>query len=227
MKAVIFDCDGTLVDSEESHYLAWASVFQERGHSLEKQFYIDHLCGHGELKVARTASLLYGWTDLEGLIRRKDSYYEQRHGIEPIEATVAFFHRLHREKEKRGLKFAVASGARRVDILACLGYIGINAYFDAILSGKDDVSHYVDPEGTNKPKPYVYLEAAKRLGLDPKECVAIEDSCVGIAAAVSAGCFTIAVPNPYTRFHDLSEAHLQIDSFADMGVDDFFGKIEL
>ncbi len=225
MKAVIFDCDGTLVDSEEAHYLAWAAVFQELGHPLEKQFYIDHLCGHGEVKVAQTASLLYGVTDLEDLIRRKDRYYEERHGIAPIEATVAFFHRLRREKETRGLKLAVASGARRVDILSCLKHIGIDTHFDAILSGKDDVSHYLDPEGTNKPKPYVYLEAAKRLGVEPEECVAIEDSRVGIAAAVSAGCFTVAVPNPYTRFHDLSEAHLQIDSFADMSVDDFFARI--
>lgn len=227
MKAIIFDCDGTLVDSEEAHYLAWREVFQKFGYPLEKQFYIDHLCGFGDLKVAEAASELYGLKDLEELVELKDRCYEkiQEAGIRPILGTVAFFSRLYEEREKRGVKLAVASGARKADILSNLKSIGIDSHFDAILSGKDDVLEYFDPEGTNKPKPYVYLKAAKVLGVKPQECVAIEDSQVGIASAVSAGCFTVAVPNPFTQFHDLSLAHVQIESFEGLSVDEFFAKL--
>ncbi len=139
--------------------------------------------------------------------------------------TVAFALRLFQEKKKRGLKFGVASGARKKEILLHLKAIGINTFFDVILSGKDDLSEYRDSEGTNKPKPYVYLKTAKMLGLIPEECIAIEDSGIGIKAAVSAGCFTIAVPNAFTKAHDLSRAHLQIDSFAGISVDAFFSMI--
>ncbi len=226
MKAVLFDCDGTLIDSEEVHYLAWKAAFQEMGRTLEKQYYIDHFCGLGDVRVAEIARELFGVSDLDGLVCRKDSFYEeyQQVRVEPIAETVEFFLRLHKEKERLGIKLAVVSGARKADILSNLEHIGIDSHFDAILSGKDDVSEYFDLEGTNKPKPYVYLKAAKVLSIEPNECIAIEDSRVGIAAAVGAGCFTIAVPNAFTRDHDLSLAHLRIDSFAKMSVDDFFAR---
>ena len=79
---------------------------------------------------------------------------------------------------------------------------------------------YSDPEGVNKPKPYIYLHAAKLLGVSPEGCVVIEDSPPGIAAGVSAGCFTIAVPNDCSRHQDLSEAHLCLESFSNMNYAD-------
>lgn len=227
MRGIIFDCDGTLVDSEETHYLAWRNVLQELGHLLEEQFYIDHFCGVGDIEAAERVGALLGWNDLDELIRRKNNAFDvyRRAGIRPIPETVAFALRLFKEKEKRGLKFGLASGARKEEILHHLTGIGINSFFDVILSGKDDLSEYRDPEGTNKPKPYVYLKTAKMLGFVPEECIAIEDSRIGIKAAVSAGCFTIAVPNAFTKHHDLSQAHLQIDSFAGISVDEFFAMI--
>jgi len=76
-------------------------------------------------------------------------------------------------------------------------------------------------KGVNKPKPYIYLHAMKKLGVSSQNTVVIEDSASGAAASVSAGCFTIAVPNDYTQQHDLSHAQMKIQSFADLSVDDF------
>lgn len=227
MKAVIFDCDGTLVDSEELHYLAWRAVLQEKGYFLEKHFYIEYFCGVGDLQVAELVGELFGFSSSDELISRKNKYYEeyQKAGIAPIKETVAFATRLFEQKEKYGVKLAVASGARKEEILFNLKGLGIDHYFEAMLSGKDDLSEVQDPEGTNKPKPYVYLKTARLLGVKPQDCIAIEDSRVGISSAVSAGCFTVAVPNHFTREHDLSLADLQIASFAGVSVDAFFAMI--
>src|SRR5262249_53665661 len=119
-------------------------------------------------------------------------------------------------------KLAVASGARKEEILQNLKSLNIEHYFDVILSGRDDLSEYQDLEGTNKPKPYVYLKVAQELGFKPEECVAIEDSRTGVTSAVKPGCFTIAVPNDYTQQHDLSHAHMKIKSFEGLSINDFF-----
>lgn len=88
------------------------------------------------------------------------------------------------------------------------------------------MAEYKDPEGTNKPKPYVYLKAAKMLGIEPRQCIAIEDSRSGISAAVAAGCITVAVPNDFTKRQDLSHAHFKIESFAGLNFNGFLQQIK-
>lgn len=224
IKAIIFDCDGTLVNSEREHYLAWQGALQEKGHYLTKEFYINHFSGQGDFEISKMTVDILGENLAEELLSHKHKLFDEysANGISPIEATVAFAKRLFEQKEKLGLKLAVASGARREEIIRHLKHLNIEHYFDVILSGKDDVAEYKDPEGTNKPKPYVYLKTAKMLGMKPEECAAIEDSHVGVTSAVAANCFTIAIPNPYTHQHDISQAHMKIDSFADLTVDEFF-----
>lgn len=104
----------------------------------------------------------------------------------------------------------------------------IEKYFDLVLSGHDDLDEYKhkDPEGVNKPKPYIYLHAAKLLGVKPYECVVIEDSQSGVVAAENAGCIAVAVPNSFTKNQDLSHAHLKIESFANISVSDFFHMVQ-
>ena len=227
IKAIIFDCDGTLVDSEEAHYLSWRHALAKHGYELKAESYTSHFVGRGEA-VLKIANDLVGYDCCEEVLKDKREFFHksQQEGLPPIAATLGFLHLLVKEKEKHGLKLAVASGARKEEILHHLRGLGIEDLFDAVLSGQDDVLEYRDPEGTNKPKPYVYLKAAKMLGVAPEECIAIEDSRSGVSAAVKAGCITIAVPNRYTRGEDLSHAHFKLDSFAGLTVDDLFEKIE-
>jgi beta-phosphoglucomutase-like phosphatase (HAD superfamily) len=100
-----------------------------------------------------------------------------------------------------------------------------NFHFDLILSGHDDLKDYFDSEGTNKPKPYIYLHTAKLLGIAPSQCVVIEDSSSGVSAAVDAGCFTIAIPNAFTKQQDLSRVHLRIQSLDKMDIENFLQMV--
>jgi beta-phosphoglucomutase-like phosphatase (HAD superfamily) len=226
IKAIIFDCDGTLVDSEHSHYLAWQYAFQQQGFELDRELYSTFV-GKGHLTVLKMAIAFIGFDCTEELSNDKNMYFHklQMEGIPPIKSTVDFLHLLFQEKKKYGLKLAVASGAKKEEILRNLRNLGIEDYFDVVLSGYDDLGEYQDPEGTNKPKPYVYLKTAKILNLAPEECVAIEDSRTGVSSAVTAGCITIAIPNSYTQQQDLSHADMQIESLASFSVEDFFNLI--
>lgn len=226
IKAVIFDCDGTLVDSEQAHFLAWRYAFQNQGYELTEQEYMTFV-GKGHLIVLQMAIDMIGFDCSKELSKDKEEYFGklQLTGIPPISSTVEFLHLLAKEKNKYGIKLAVASGARKKEILHHLKNLEIESYFDVVLSGYDDLAEYEDSEGTNKPKPYIYLKTAKMLGFSPVQCVAIEDSHPGVSSAVSAGCITIAIPNHYTQNHDLSHASLKIDSFANLSINDFFDKI--
>jgi beta-phosphoglucomutase len=230
IKAVIFDCDGTLVDSERVHFHAWQSVFQAKGHLLEQDYYIQRYAGIGDVRIAELATAILGTPCSDDLLNCKNAFFEERiqAGISPIKPTVEFAKQLFAQKEQCGLKMAVASGAKKREILRNLDSLGIRHFFDVILSGHDDLGSYQDPEGTHKPKPYVYVETARKLGIRPEECIAIEDSKTGISSAVGAECFTIAIPNPYTEQQDLSQAHRKIASLAGFSIQDFLiGRTDL
>jgi beta-phosphoglucomutase len=227
IKAILFDCDGTIVDSEYAHFLAWKYALQQQNGDLVLKQYYDHVGKSAETNARLFAGQLQK-DCAEQILRDKLTYYHalQQKGIPPIRATVAFLHRLAEEKERLGLKLGVASAVAKEEIMVHLHHLSIANFFDLILSGCEDLHEYNDPEGVNKPKPYIYLQAAKMLGLQPSECAVIEDSRMGVEAGASAGCVTIAVPNAYSRTQDLSRAHFRIESFADISPQQFFQLID-
>lgn len=214
IKAVIFDCDGTLVDSESTHYLGWQHALQKQGSDLTPDEYCFFV-GKSAQTIAVLLAQRIGTDCSVELLRDKQAFCRtlQDAGLPPIEATVDFVRRLADEKSKSGLKLGVASAGKKEGILMHLRHLEIDRLFDAVISGVDDLDDYFDPEGTNKPKPYIYLHIAKALGVSPSECIVIEDSRSGVSAGVDAGCFTVAVPNLFTRQQDLSRAHVKIESF--------------
>ncbi|MBS0629276.1 MAG: HAD family phosphatase [Verrucomicrobia bacterium] len=225
-KAIIFDCDGTLVDSEYAHYLSWQYALQNQGSDLSEEEYAFYV-GKGVEANARLMAEKIGSKAVQTILHDKMvRYFQIKHtGLPPISSTIEFIHRLALEKKSLGLKFGLASAAPKEEILSHLSHLGIGKFFDIVLSGIDDLHSYSDPEGVNKPKPYIYLHAAKELGVSPQQCVVIEDSATGVTAGVKAGCITIAVPNRSTRYQDLSHAHLRIESFGNIGVKEFFELI--
>ncbi|HEX2578911.1 MAG TPA: HAD family phosphatase [Rhabdochlamydiaceae bacterium] len=222
IKAVIFDCDGTLVDSEHAHCSSWQSALQKFGGELSLEEYYGYI-GKPAAAIAEILAKKIGTDCAQEILKGKRVHYSAliRKGHPPIQHTIDFLHRLAKEKDRLGLKLGLASAGSKEVILMNLRTHNIEHLFDIILSGQDDLSDYVDAEGVNKPKPYIYLHAAKLLHLAPKECVAIEDSQSGVTAGKSAGCVTVAVPNEYTRYQDLSHAHLVIESFSSLSVQQF------
>lgn len=226
VKAILFDCDGTLVDSEYAHYLGWKHALNHLGGDLTLEEYPQY-AGKSGGKIAESLAGKLGTDSADLILEMKRAYYLNLcdAGLPPIEHTINFLKALVLEKESLGIKIGVCSAARKEEILSHLRHLEIDQLFDVILSGQEDLDEYSDPEGVNKPKPYIYLHAAKLLGVSPQEAVVIEDSGPGALAGVSAGCFTIAVPNAYTKHHDFSRTHWQLDSFSGMSVGDFFNRI--
>ena len=228
IKAIIFDCDGTLVDSENAHYMAWKMALSQRGHEITLEDHLSHV-GTPERLIAEFYTQKLRLDDSEQLIEDKHHNYREfiRQGIPPIEATLEFVHLLATQKQTLGLKLGVASGAPKANILAHLRHLGIEDYFELVLSGIDDLEEYHDPEGANKPKPYIYQKMAHLLGLAPEQCVAIEDSRPGLTAAVNAGYLTVAIPHAFSKHQDFSSATIRIESLQGFSYEHFLEKIQV
>lgn len=223
IKAIIFDCDGTLIDNEGSHFYAWQKVVLNRNHFFSLE---DHLLcmGNANPSIAQKLAAKMKAPSAEELLSESKAYYQEhaRNGQKPIQHTVDFVLKLARDKHRLGIKLAVASAGKKEDVLHSLILLGIDEVFDAIISGQDDLHAYSDPQGVNKPNPYIYWHTAKTLGVEPSACVVVEDSLPGLTAGVRAGCFTVAIPTPSTKFQDLSAADILLKSFENLSVDQFF-----
>jgi beta-phosphoglucomutase len=222
VKAVLFDCDGTLVDSEYAHYLGWKSALADFGDDLSLDEYDQYVGKSGQTISGQLAKKI-GKNNPEIILKIKNKYFLElcKSGLPSIEPTVNFLKSLGIEKKSRDIKIAVCSAATKEEIMSHLVHLGVERFVDVVLSGQEDLGDYSDPEGVNKPKPYIYLHAMKKLGVSFGQCVVIEDSATGVAAGVAARCFTIAIPNEYTCQQDLSKAHLLLESFSNISVGKF------
>lgn len=173
-QGLIFDCDGTLVDSMPLHFVAWRATMSRYGIDFsEDRFYslagvptdrIIHMLAE-EQSVQVEASKV--------AVEKEEAFLERLHllrGIPPV-LNVA-------EKHRGRLPIAVASGGYRDVICRQLRQVGCEDWFDAIVAAEDTKHH--------KPAPDVFLEAAKRLHVAPEECLVYEDSDLGIQAAEAA-----------------------------------------
>lgn len=220
VKAVIFDCDGVLVDTEHLKFLAWQKALASVGIELSIEEY-KKVAGHSSKKIHEILEEMKHLDIPEEVIYlRRVKYQElQAQGVPPIKDTVEFAHHLSQNKDVLGIKLGVASSASRNEILFNLKQIGFAPEsFDLIISGSDDLEGYTDDDGTNKPKPYIYLEASKRLNIPPEHCLVFEDTESGIEAAVRAGMIAIAIPNWMTKGQDFSKANKLINSILELSI---------
>lgn len=219
-QALIFDCDGVLVDSEALKFKAWQTVLADIAIDFKEQEYLP-LVGFDSRHIANAiATHKQRHLDFDKLIVKKDSLYRslQKQGVTQLPDAVAFLKLAIANKEKLGLKIAIASSASRIEILENLLQLGVEpASFDFIISGKDDLKIIQDPEGVNKPKPYIYQICAQMLEVDPSQCLVFEDSHAGVIAAKSAGMNVIAIPNAFTKNQDFSAA-IKIAEFKEMDI---------
>jgi HAD superfamily hydrolase (TIGR01509 family) len=146
----------------------------------------------------------------------------QARGVPPIAPMIEFARRLSQERGKLGIKLGLASSASTKEIMQNLQQIGLEDAFDLVISGSNDLDQYVDNEGKNKPKPYIYIEAAKRLNVLPSRCIVFEDTSAGVEAASGAGMVAIAVPNQFTEAQDFSKATQVVQSYRDLPLKQIF-----
>jgi beta-phosphoglucomutase family hydrolase len=175
---LVFDCDGTLADTMPVHYRAWVKVLAGVGIPFDLvRFY-----QLGGVPTAEILRILSGETgvplheeQIEGLtVAKEEHFLEMLDHVTPIEPVRAIAERFRGQ-----LPMAVASGGYRAVIERTVQFVGMADWFDATVCAEDVTRH--------KPEPDVFLEAARRLNVDPAKCVVFEDTDIGLEAARRAG----------------------------------------
>jgi HAD superfamily hydrolase (TIGR01509 family) len=208
-EAVIFDMDGLLVDTETPDWETWRDLHAECGLELTLDQYCDNAGMYGswermyaELAAhsGRSPEDLHAWRlprFTEGVEAATTPPTELLHLLETLRA-----HEIRR---------GVASSSDRDWVEKLLHGLGIYHEFQAVATGHD--------VERRKPAPDVYLVAAERLRVEPRRCVALEDSTHGIQAAHAAGLRVIAIPNVVSARQDLSAADARVRHFGEVTLD--------
>lgn len=186
IKAIIFDMDGVLIDSEKVMAKASAETFNRHGVPAKPEDF-EQFCGMGEFKYLGGVAEMYGGS-FDPKIR--DEAYALYISIVKKEAKVyeCVLPTLRKLRED-GIPYAVASSADSIKVYANIDAVLEGGkpedYFSAVITS-DDVSK-------NKPDPEIFLKAAAKLGFDAKECLIFEDSLSGVKAAKAAGAFCCGI----------------------------------
>jgi HAD superfamily hydrolase (TIGR01509 family) len=202
--ALVFDFDGTMVDTETAEYEAVRLVFAEFGLELAPDRWAaaaGHAWGQidwaGELHLATAGAI-----DREEARRRKHAFSTELDSATVLRPGLMA---LLEEALAQSIPMGVASNSPSSWIESNLERLEIACYFDAIVT--------IDRVERGKPHPDPYLAACRLLDAAPANSVAFEDSEAGTRSAASAGMFVIAAPGPMTAGHDLTAAHLRIEGF--------------
>jgi len=195
VRAVVFDMDGLLIDTEAGFRDSIIAAAAERGHDLPLSLFYQ-LLGVPNAESIGTLVAHFGRDfDAEGLFAACWKHFHETVDLENL--LKAGVLELLDYLDQLGLPRAIATSSPRESIELHLGPSGIVGRFDAIVT-KGDYAR-------SKPAPAPYLVAAKRLGFDPTECLALEDSYNGVRAAHAAGMMTVMVPDllgPTDEMHD-------------------------
>lgn len=211
-KSVLWDLDGTLIDSEQYHWLAWRATMAARGIALTHEQFLKTF---GLRNDAIVPQWLPGASAevVDQIAQTKEALYRRlvrEGGLDPLPGARHWTERLARE----GWLQAIASSAPRENIDAVLGVIGLASCFQAVVSAEDVT--------LGKPDPQVFLTAAARLGTAPAESIVVEDAPAGIEAARRAGMASIGV----RRNGSPLPADLAVSSLTDLPADAFSRLIE-
>ena len=181
---MLWDLDGTLVDSGDYHWRAWRDTMRGEGVEITYQQFLDSF---GQ-KNDRILTAWLGAAATGDVIRRvgdaKEALYRQfatAEGLSALPGAESWVERLHHA----GWKQAIASSAPRENVRVMLDVLKLDRFFDAIVSAEDVTA--------GKPDPQVFVAAAAKLHIPPRGCVVVEDAAVGIEAAKRAGMKCIGV----------------------------------
>ena len=204
VRAVIFDMDGVIVDSEPYSMQALIDILRQYGvepteEELQRSYgrrvrddFVDYFSRHG---VAADVNM--------AIAHKHARYYHLAAGhLQPLPGVIALLRRL----QDHGYHLALASSGDRVKVAFGMQALALNGIFEAVVTG-DDVAH-------SKPDPEIYLIAAQQLAVPPEQCLAIEDAPAGVEAAKRAGMRCVAVTNSVAP-EQLHKADLIVASLAD------------
>ncbi|MBT2690698.1 HAD family hydrolase [Bacillus sp. ISL-47] len=205
IKAVIFDFDGTIVDTES----LWFEVFKA---VLSEDYGFDLKLEEFAKCIGTTDDILFDYLDsMHGISIDRNSVQEKTEKVFQSQREILTLREgvqeLIEKFAERGLQLGVASSSGREWVLHFLKEFGIESYFPVIKT-KEDVEKV-------KPDPALYIKALEEMGVKPEEAIAIEDSANGSIAAIKAGMSCVAVPNDVTAFLAFHEKVLRYKTFSE------------
>ncbi len=194
-RQVVFDMDGLMVDSEPMHELANDRYFARLGTTLDESLR-EEMMGRRVRDLAEATAGRLGRSPDDVFAEREAVFWElfEQSGVKAmpgLDQAIAML-------AGAGLPLAVATSGTRAYVDQVLDRLGIRDAFAVVVSGEEVTA--------GKPDPEIYLRAAELLGADPADCVALEDTFHGVAAARAAGMHAIAIPNALTAAMDFSGA---------------------
>ncbi len=204
IKAVIFDMDGVLINSQETHYKADIKAIKEVGFDVDLPFVMKGAGTSTFERFSKWKNELGYKKDVKEVSERREEIMKElliNDGVDGVDGAKE----LLIDIKKNNIKTAVASSSSYELIYTVIDALGERELFDKILSGEDVEN--------GKPAPDVFLKAAEILGVKPSECIVIEDSTNGVKAGVAAGMKVLGYINPTSGEQDLSKASCITDDF--------------
>lgn len=196
--AVLFDHDGTLVDSEAVHFACWVSILAPMGVTLSREEYRRFFVGVPSKACVPGIIQRHG-LDIapDALLKRKEDAVDAWLAEGPFPLMTRALETLE-QLHAAGFRIGIVTGAMPAGVQSSLRAYRLQRWVEVVVTAAD-VLH-------SKPAPDVYLKAAELLGLPPDRCVAVEDTHHGLSAAVAAGMACVAVPNEDSAQQDFSAA---------------------
>jgi HAD superfamily hydrolase (TIGR01509 family) len=218
IKALVFDFDGLILETETPAYQSWTEIYREHGHELPRDRWLEY--------IGREAGWFDALTHLESLVgppfdrdavrKRRE---ERKNELMAELDVMAGIRDYVSEGRRLGLRIGIASSSPRDYVHAHLDRVGLGEGWDVIVCREDA------PRA--KPAPDLYLRAVELLGVAAHEAVALEDSPNGITAAKDAGLWVVAVPNELTAGGNLARADCRVSSCAELSLPDLLATIGL
>ena len=212
MKAVIFDMDGVIIDSEPIHFDVDIKTMDYLGRNIsggELEKYVGMTSTEMWSLIKKKYNLIQSVDEIIDYQLENKINIVRELDIEPIEGIRELLLQLKNES----LLIGIASSSPRKFIEEVVKKFHLQDYLSCVVSGEEV------PRG--KPAPDVYIEAAKELGVDIDQCIVIEDSRNGVIAAKAAGMKCIGYKNINSGNQDLSKADITVDSIKDINIGDF------
>lgn len=208
LKAVLFDMDGVIVNSEPLHRKAYKKMFLEFGMEVSDSMY-ESFTGKSTLSICQTLCNTFSLSFTpEILMAAKRHHYKTLFENDlALELIDGVFHCIQEYYEK-GLNLVLASSASMNNINSVFDRFDLDRYFKAKLSGADLAA--------SKPHPEIFIKAAQAAGYERQECMVIEDSTNGIQAAHAAGIYCVAYQSPASYNQDYRLANYIIRDFKEI-----------
>ena len=208
IRSVIFDMDGVIVESEPAHVEAEKQILLKHGIRITSEELRNYTGTTAEFEFNDLIRKYKLNTTAETLFNEKEDILFKllEKKTEPTKGVMDMIKNL----KQQGFKLAVATSGHRKLARYYLKKLGIESFFDAVVCAEDITR--------SKPDPEIFLKAAQRLGVEPSECIVIEDAKFGVEAAKKAGMKAVGYRNPSSGNQDLSKADWIVSDFTKLDI---------